>query len=233
MSKSRSKRLAFFYVFGLVYKQKKMNLKPTKVRLHLLPIEAIIMILLNQEKIKIFEYNNCKKIIDEKLENEKIEELVSLINEYESEENYEYIECPCCKSDRLIRYGSYKRNIGIFGKYYEIKIKRVQCKNCNHTHALIPSFIMPYFQNEVSFIVLGITLRELEEEKITEVSENLSVTRQLMYFWIRRFKSHLTRLKTTFSYALKEIMIFIFDGIKMRKKYQIINKLRFLEKVPT
>ncbi len=191
------------------------------------------MILLNKEKIKIFEYKDCKKTIDEKLKDKKTEKLIGLIKEYESEENYEYIECPHCKSDNLIRYGSYKRNIGILGNYFKIKIKRVKCKNCNCTHALIPSFIMPYFQNEVNFIVLGITLRELEEEKITEVSEILNVTRQLIYFWIRRFKNHLMRLKTTFSYALEEIMVSIFDGIKMRKKYQFITKLRFLSKVPT
>ncbi len=191
------------------------------------------MILLNKEKIKLFEYNNYKKFIDEKINNKKIEELINLIGEYESEENYEYIECPYCKSDKLIRYGSYKRNIGIFGKYYEIKIKRVQCKNCKHTHALIPSFIMPYFQSEASFIVIGITLRELKEEKLKEVSETLSVTRQLVGFWIKRFKSHLTRLKTTFSYNLEEVIKSIFSGIEMRKRYLIINKLRFLEKVPT
>lgn len=190
------------------------------------------MILLNKEKVKIFRYEDCEKI-DSDLIEEKLEDIYSLIEEYEKEENYEYMECPNCKSDKLIRYGTYKRNIGIAGKYIEIKIKRVQCTECKQTHALIPSFMLPYYQNEVSFMEVIITLKEEKKEKTNKIVEKVLVTRQLINFWVRRFKRHLTRLKTIFTYEIKEIMIILFEGIKMRKKYQEINKIRFMQKLPT
>lgn len=188
------------------------------------------MILSNKEKIKLFEYKKFNKILDK---DNKIEILIKLMEEYEYDCNYEYIECPNCKSDQLIRYGYYERNIGIFGVYKKIKIKRVMCKHCNHTHALLPSFIMPYFQNEVSFILVGIDLKNIEEEKIVDISNKLNISRQLLYFWLKRFQNHLIRLKTTFSYNLEKIMIYLFDGIKTRKKYIEINGVYFLQKVPT
>ena len=45
------------------------------------------------------------------------------------------------KSDNLIFYGTYERNIGIYGEYYKIRIKRVQCKYCERTHALLPTIL--------------------------------------------------------------------------------------------
>ena len=191
------------------------------------------MILLKEEKIKLFSYENCKNITKEEIREEKIEKLKYMIREYEEEENYEYMECPDCKSDRLIRYGTYERNIGIYGKYIKIRIKRVKCKKCNKTHALIPSFIIPYFQNEISFIEVGITLKEVEKERIVEISKKLTMSRQLLLFWLKRFKSHLTRLKTTISNNIETIMTSLFDGIKIRNEYKIKNNLNFLEKVPT
>ena len=187
------------------------------------------MILLNLEKINIFEIKSLKKI--NKCEKKRL--LLKLIKEYEENEISEYIECPYCKSDKLIRYGVYERNIGFFDEYEIIRIKRVKCKYCNHTHALIPSFIIPYYQNESSFILVGISLKNIEEEKIVDISNKLNISRQLLYFWLKRFNNHLTRLKTTFSNNLKIIMIYLFDGIKSRKKYSKINEINFLEKVPT
>ena len=211
-------------------KQKKDETNRPKFQLHLFTQRGDYMILSNKEKIKLFEYKKFNKILDK---DNKIEILIKLMEEYEYDCNYEYIECPNCKSDQLIRYGYYERNIGIFGVYKKIKIKRVMCKHCNHTHALLPSFIMSYFQNEVSFILVGIDLKNIEEEKIVDISNKLNISRQLLYFWLKRFQNHLTRLKTTFSYNLEKIMIYLFDGIKTRKKYIEINGVYFLQKVPT
>ena len=111
------------------------------------------MITLNGKKINIFKENNAKNILNMD-ELKKI--LKILIKEYEENDNYGYIECPYCHSDKLIRYGYYSRNIGVFGEYYDILIKRCKCKNCGHTHALIPSFIVPYFQELKEYIIVGI-----------------------------------------------------------------------------
>lgn len=189
------------------------------------------MILLKEQKINIFGEKSKKKLVKEK----ELSKLSELIEEYEEENNgcYGYIECPNCNSDKLIGYGVYERNIGILGEYYKIKIKRVLCKECGRTHALIPSFIMPYYQNEASFILLGIREKEIEGKGMVEESKRLNITRQILYFWIKRFKSHLTRLKVTISNNIEKIINKLFEGIKVREKYQRINGIRFLEKVPT
>ena len=184
-------------------------------------------------KTKIF--NTFSKIDDVIYTNKqkKLKNLSILIHKYEDELNYEYIECPHCHSDKLIRYGSYKRNIGIFGEYFLINIKRVKCKECSHTHALIPSFMLPYYQNEVSFILLNISSVKLENNKISFVSNKSNITRQLLRFWIKRFDDHLSRLKTTFSYDLNKIISHLFEGIKTREIYFKKNMIYFLEKLPT
>lgn len=165
---------------------------------------------------------------------EEIKNILKInINKYETELNFEYIECSYCKSDNLISYGTYTRNIGVFDEYYKIYIKRVKCKNCNHTHALIPSFILPFFQNESSFVLTAIELIINNNCLITYISNLLNITRQNIYFWRKRFNNHITRLKSTISPNISDIFNELFKGIEVRIKYEFINGIRFLQKVPT
>lgn len=160
-------------------------------------------------------------------------QLTDLIEEYESTDNFGYIECPNCHSDKLIRYGTYERNLGIKGEYQKINIKRVMCKECGHTHALIPSFILPFYQSERSFIVYAVSKVVVDKECVVEASKELEISRQELYSLVKRFKSHITRLKTTFKCSLEEIVIVILNEMENVFKYQVINGYRFMEKVPT
>ena len=174
---------------------------------------------------------------EKKSKNLKIEELKSqlssLIEEYEATDNFEYIECPNCHSDKLIRYGTYERNLGIQGEYQKIKIKRVKCKECGKTHALIPSFILPFYQSERSFIVYAVSKVVVDEEGVVETSKKLEISRQELSSLVKRFKSHITRLKTTFKCSLEEIVKLTLNETEKVIKYEIINGCRFMEKVPT
>ena len=188
------------------------------------------MITLIEKKINIFEENNSRNLLNKELIQEK---LLKLIEIYQKTDNFGYLECPYCHSDKLIRYGYYSRNIGCFGEYYEVFIKRCKCKECGHTHALIPSFIVPYFQEFKEYILVCISEIVIEEESIMSVSDKLNITRQVISFWVKRFNMHLTRLKTTFSYDLKKLMEILFSGMKAWKKYEFINGIRILENVTT
>ena len=54
------------------------------------------------------------------------------------------LECPCCRhSGQMSYYGRYKRHVFISGERPGIYIQRVKC-DCGHTHALLPSSIVPY-----------------------------------------------------------------------------------------
>lgn len=71
-------------------------------------------------------------------------------------------ECPSCHSaGNLIPHGSYKRNIIDFSRnkttYRKISVKRLKCRSCGHTHAILPDLIVPYAQYSLFFLlrVLG------------------------------------------------------------------------------
>lgn len=188
------------------------------------------MILLN--------YKNCNTFFEKdeicnfEIE-EKVKKLEKYIDEYENNINYGYIECPICESTKMISYGSYERNIGIFDQYFKIKIKRVKCKECNHTHALLPSFILPYFQNEVSFIEIVIKEKYNNKSQTSYIVNAFNISRQLINNWLRRFRNHLSRLRSTISNDIEVIIKKLFEGVFVREKYKILNNIRFLEKIPT
>ncbi len=54
------------------------------------------------------------------------------------------------------RHGYYKKYTNISGKKYYIRILRVRCKVCGHTHAILPDFIVPYLHNPIIDLSLEI-----------------------------------------------------------------------------
>lgn len=61
--------------------------------------------------------------------------------------------CKSCGYEGMLhRHGYYSRNV--ITKYYikRINILRVKCPSCNKTHAILPSFLIPYYQYSLEFI---------------------------------------------------------------------------------
>jgi len=55
--------------------------------------------------------------------------------------------CPdpdCQASGYLIRWGTYKRSARTGDVEYRIRIQRIRCKVCGHTHSLLPDFLHPH-----------------------------------------------------------------------------------------
>ncbi len=79
--------------------------------------------------------------------NRKFEEK---LKKYQNLINYGSLECPHCHSKEYIKWGFYERGVTFIknGIPYStiIKIKRIRCKSCNSTHALLPFGITPYKQ---------------------------------------------------------------------------------------
>ena len=58
--------------------------------------------------------------------------------------------CPTCSCPgALVKHGYYKRTVIINGIKQRVTILRVKCKSCGKTHALLPSFIIPYLQTSL------------------------------------------------------------------------------------
>lgn len=74
----------------------------------------------------------------------------------EGKSNY-IITCPGCGSNNLIGHGHYERYVILQDNNcinkIKIKIKRVKCKNCNTTHALLPIPVIPYKQTLFPLII--------------------------------------------------------------------------------
>lgn len=52
--------------------------------------------------------------------------------------------CPCGQTGQLIKHGKYTRSVKTPEKLMPLEIKRLKCKACSKTHALMPEFLVPY-----------------------------------------------------------------------------------------
>ena len=62
------------------------------------------------------------------------------------------VSCPNCKTNRFVRWAYYKRNININDFEETISILRIKCKSCGQTHAVLPSFIVPYLHHSIEYL---------------------------------------------------------------------------------
>lgn len=164
-----------------------------------------------KEKAVTFSFDNskCLKkdtymiILSDKKSNIFFKEI---LQKYENMLNNPYIECPYCGSTNLIKWGTYPRCICYIDnnllQYQVINIKRVKCKACNHTHALLPSFIIPYKRS-----LLDVILNSLISNNIT-----ITISYDTIVKWDRQFKLYLPYLKTMFKNTTKYLIIQTFLG---------------------
>ena len=101
------------------------------------------MIICFNNKINNFNEKNLKSFSSYSERNSYIQSLMPDITDIHRN------ICPCCHAkNKLIKYGKYERNISILiddnVENYSVSVQRVICNSCNHTHALLPNFIVPY-----------------------------------------------------------------------------------------
>jgi transposase-like protein len=135
--------------------------------------------------------------------------------------NYGYMECPRCKSSNLIKWGSYKRTVKFLynGEIISIilVVQKVRCKECGHTHALLPSIIVPYKQPALDIILNCIAQ--------TDISYGFDISYDTFCNWKHQFNYFLPYLKTLlpdkiniFDFLLKNIFKIYIDFYKINKK---------------
>lgn len=143
--------------------------------------------------------------------------------------NFDLLECPHCNSNNLIKWGSYQRNVYFIGNneiiFDIIKIQRVKCKKCGHTHALLPKPIIPYKQYCLDAIILYIS-----NDKLTY---NYKFSLDTINKWKHQFSKFLPYLKTMLNIydnklvilSLKNNIYLIYDNyIKVNKKILLMMR---------
>ena len=82
--------------------------------------------------------------------------------------------CPDCGAiDVLIRWGTYPRQACTGLEVYWIRVQRVRCKACKHTHSLLPDFLHPYRRYVVARMQLVVCLYLLRGMGINSIIEAL------------------------------------------------------------
>lgn len=56
------------------------------------------------------------------------------------------LKCACGMAGQLIRHGFYNRSVLLETGKLKLSILRLKCKHCKKTHAVLPSWIVPYSQ---------------------------------------------------------------------------------------
>jgi len=103
--------------------------------------------------------------------------------------------CPNCScKGECIRYGYYTRYIKVYGKKVLLKINRVFCKNCHHTHALIPVCIVPYSQillgDQINIILNPHRHREIMSNNPEISPQNIqAILSNFNRFWKKKLRS--------------------------------------------
>lgn len=147
--------------------------------------------------------------------------LKDLLKKYNEELELLKIECPYCRSHNLIKWGTYKRNIYYKEDgnivYEEIKIKRIKCKKCKRTHALLIENMIPYKQ-----YLLDVIIAVIKDKKILN---KYRFSEDTINKWRKQFnKTFLPYLKTNLRKE-KDLVPYINDHIfEVYKDFYTTNK---------
>ena len=139
------------------------------------------MIMCFSEKINNFNENNLKSFSSY---DEKYSYMQSLMPDLS---DVSYDECPFCHArKKLVKFGYYHRNISciiddVIENYY-VSVHRVKCNSCNHTHALLPNFLVPYKIMALSSI--AIIAQRAASSSAYKLAEKINLSFQSIYVFI-------------------------------------------------
>ena len=115
------------------------------------------------------------------------------------------VSCTCGCKGCLIRYGSYKRTLKVMSHMFRLRVTRVLCKNCHHTHALIPSSIVPYSQiplDDQQDIIRNAYTSNGQMKAIME--KNLLIDENTIKYILRQYRRHWKERLAAIGLSLKE-----------------------------
>ena len=100
------------------------------------------------------------------------------------------IECTCGKKGCLIRYGRYKRSVKLNSVLIRLFVQRVRCTECLVTHALFPSFLVPYSQVPLHDQQQILDCAEKEQDMEPIMESNILIDENNIKYIIRQFRKH-------------------------------------------
>ena len=108
------------------------------------------------------------------------------------------IQCPHCHHHgSFYLWGVYQRKFRLPDSAVSLRIQRIRCNSCGHTHALLPDWIIPYSQIRFSVCVAVIAASEsgkgidslLEKESTIDENNVAAIRRSFCKHWKQRLVS--------------------------------------------
>mgnify|MGYP006916095410 CR=1 FL=1 len=178
------------------------------------------MIKFFNKKINSFNVNNLKNFSSYLEKQKYIQSFMPNITDLHSN------VCPCCHAkNKLIKYGTYERNLSILEDNdvvnYKVVVQRVFCTSCNHSHALLPNFIVPY--KIMALVSIAQIVQKASVSSAYKLAENIKISMQLIYSYIAiviAFFNDFRILNNSKEY---------FDATNFNKKYFLMNCIKLSE----
>ena len=110
-----------------------------------------------------------------------------LYKAYTRDFNPHRFSCPFCRTKHpgWKRHATYERYIISFenGKSvtYQVIIVRYRCSSCEHTHALLPEFLIPYRSYSILFILSVLKCYFSKSLTIEKICEKYSISVSTVY----------------------------------------------------
>lgn len=114
----------------------------------------------------------------------------SIYDDYVYSLQLEECTCFCGAKGRFQWHGTYSRYIKTPLGRYRVRIQRVKCKSCHHTHALMPESIIPYSHIVYADTVDLICAYEKGESYQLILNQNPELTEANLYRTIRNYRRH-------------------------------------------
>lgn len=139
------------------------------------------MIICFNDKINNFNENNLKSFSTYSEQASHIQALMPDITDIDKN------ICPSCHAkNKLIKYGKYERNISILVddsiQNYTVSVQRLICTSCNHTHALLPNFVVPY--KIMALCSITQIVQRASISSAYKLAEIINISVQLIYTYI-------------------------------------------------
>ena len=103
------------------------------------------------------------------------------------------LECSYCQlKGTCIRYGFYDRGYLIqpddLKDNTRVNIQRVKCKDCKHTHGILPEEIIPFMQYSLPFVTLVLLMYFQHQTTVEAICMAMGITVPMLYRWKKRFQ---------------------------------------------
>jgi hypothetical protein len=126
-------------------------------------------------------------------------------------------DCPKCRAlSRLKPHASYERDlISIHdGRRREdrVRIKRVLCKSCITTHALLPDILIPKSSYTLRFIIYVLRAYLNRSGTVEELCSHYQISISTLYRWKKRFRDHANLLLLAFN-QISQVTIRAIDSV--------------------